>query len=181
MSPDGSAVLVFDLETQRTLEEVGGRDGIRQLRLAVGVTYDPNAAQFQTYQEADAAGLVAALRAAGQVVGYNVLGFDYEVLRPYTSHPLSDVPTVDLMVHLSNTLGWRPRLDDVAAATLGESKAGGGLDAVRWFRQGDLERVIAYCKKDVEITWRLYEFGRQNGYVKVAQRRGPAVQVRVAW
>jgi len=174
-------VLAFDLETQRTLDEVGGRDGIHELRLAVGVTYDPDAAQFQTYQEADAAGLVAALRAAEQVVGYNVLGFDYEVLRPYTSRPLSDVPTVDLMVHLLNVLGWRPRLDDVAAATLGESKAGGGLDAVRWFRQGDLERVIAYCKKDVEITWRLYEFGRRNGSVNVAQRRGPPVQVRVAW
>ena len=174
-------MLAFDLETQRTLDEVGGRDGIHELRLAVGVTYDPNAGRFDTYHEADAARLVAALRAAEQVVGYNVLGFDYEVLRPYTSHPLSDVPTVDLMAHLLNVLGWRPRLDDVAAATLGASKAGGGLDAVRWFRQGDLERVIAYCKKDVEITWRLYEFGRRNGYVKVAQRRGPPVQVPVAW
>lgn len=174
-------MLAFDLETQRTLDEVGGRDGIHELRLAVGVTYDPGAGRFDTYQEADAARLVAALRAADRVVGYNVLGFDYEVLRPYTSRPLRDVPTVDLMVHLANTLRWRPRLEDVATATLGESKTGGGLDAVRWFRQGDLERVIAYCKKDVEITWRLYEFGRQNGYVKVAQRRGPPVLVKVAW
>ncbi len=175
------AALAFDLETQRTLDEVGGRDGIRELRLAVGVTYDPEAQRFDTYQEADAAQLVAALRAAGQVVGYNVVGFDYEVLRPYTKKPLSDVPTVDLMVHLSKTLGWRPRLDDVAVATLGESKTGGGLDAVRWFRQGDLARVIACCKKDVEITWGLHAFGRQNGYVKVAQRRGSPLRVPVAW
>lgn len=180
ISPE-PALLAFDLETQRTLDEVGGRDGIHELRLAVGVTYDPEAQRFNTYQEADAAQLVAALRAAGQVVGYNVLGFDYEVLRPYAPHSLSDVPTVDLMVHLLETLGWRPRMDDVAAATLGTSKAGGGLDAVRWFRQGDLARVIAYCKKDVEITWRLYEFGRQNGYVKVAQRRGSPLRVPVAW
>ncbi len=180
MSHDRPALLVFDLETQRTLDEVG-REGIHRLRLAVGVTYDPQAERFDTYQEADAARLVSALRAAGQVVGYNVQGFDYEVLRPYASRPLSDVPTVDLMVHLANALGWRPRLDDVAAATLGETKAGGGLDAVRWFRQGDLARVIAYCKKDVEITWRLYEFGRRTGYVKVAQRVGPPVQVKVAW
>lgn len=131
-------MLAFDLETQRTLDEVGGRDGIHELRLAVAVTYDPEGRRFEAYQEADAAQLVAALCAAGQVVGYNVVGFDYEVLRPYTSKPLSDVPTADLMVHLANTLRWRPRLDDVAAATLGESKAGGGLDAVRWFRQGDL-------------------------------------------
>lgn len=175
------ALLAFDLETQRTLDEVGGREGIHLLGLAVGVTLDPETGRFDTYQEGDAAQLEAALRAAGQVVGYNVVGFDYEVLRPYASRPLTDVPTVDLMVHLSNSLGWRPRLDDVAAATLGESKTGGGLDAVRWFRQGDLARVIAYCKKDVEITWRLYAFGRQNGYVKVAQRRGGPLRVPVAW
>jgi DEAD/DEAH box helicase domain-containing protein len=69
----------------------------------------------------------------------------------------------------------------VVAATLGEHKSGNGLDAVRWFRQGLLDRVIAYCKKDVEVTWKLYDFGRRNRYVQVLDRQYRIRKVPILW
>ena len=113
-----TGLLVLDLETQHLADEVGGWDHIRDMRLAVGVTYDPSQDEYKTYLEEDALRLVDDLRSADLVVGYNLIRFDYEVLRAYTDDPLENLPTVDMMVDLQKVLGWRPKLDDVAAATL---------------------------------------------------------------
>jgi len=125
--------------------------------------------------------LIAALREADLVVGYNQIRFDYEVLRAYTDDPLTDLPTVDMLRDLHQTLGWRPKLDGIASATLGEGKSADGLQAVRWFREGQVDKVIAYCRKDVEVTWRVYDFGRKNGYVQYHDRRRRMHKVPVRW
>ncbi|MCS7177858.1 MAG: ribonuclease H-like domain-containing protein [Anaerolineae bacterium] len=174
-------MLVFDLETQHTLDEVGGRVHIRRLRMSVGVTYDPERGLYQAYTEEQAGDLIAALQAADRVVGYNLYGFDYEVLQAYARERLTFPPTVDMLVDLERTLGWRPKLDDVVAATLGERKSGDGLDAVRWFRQGRLDLVTEYCRRDVEVTWKLYDFGRRHRYVQVLDRRYSLLKVPVTW
>jgi DEAD/DEAH box helicase domain-containing protein len=174
-------LLVLDLETQRTADQVGGWSHIRDMGLSVGVTYDPELDEYHVYREEDAAQLVADLRAADLVVGYNLIRFDYEVLRAYTPDPLQDLPTVDMLVDLRHALGWRPRLNDVAAATLGEQKSADGLAAVRWFREGKLQKVIDYCKRDVEVTWRVYDFGRQNRHVLILDRQLRPRRVPVPW
>jgi len=174
-------VIVFDLETQYTANEVGGWHNIRDMRLAVGVTYNVALDEYCDYTEQEADHLIATLLEADLVVGYNVLRFDYEVLRAYTDDPLSDLPTVDMLQDLYRTLGWRPKLDDVAAATLQERKSADGLQAVRWFRQGELNKVTAYCRRDVEVTYRVYEFGQRNGYVQYHDRRWRVHRVPVKW
>lgn len=173
--------VVFDLETQHAADEVGGWSHIREMRLSVGVTYHIAEGKYRSYSEKQADQLIAALRAADLVVGYNVLRFDYEVLRAYTDDSLADLPTVDLLQHLHRTLGWRPKLDSVAGATLGIAKSADGLQAVSWFQAGDLQKLTDYCQRDVEVTWRLYEFGRQNGYVQHRDRRRRIHRVSVNW
>ena len=173
--------IVFDVETQHTADEVGGWGNIRDMRLAVAVTYDTVVDVYRDYTEQDADRLIATLRGADLVVGYNVLRFDYEVLSAYTEDSLSDLPTVDMLQDLYHALGWRPKLDSVAAATLGERKSADGLQAVRWFRQGQLDKVMAYCRRDVEVTWQVYEYGRRNGYVQYRDRSYRTHRVPVRW
>jgi DEAD/DEAH box helicase domain-containing protein len=169
------------VETQYLANEVGGWGNIRKMRLAVAVTYHLAEEAYRTFLEPDAKQLVAALRQADLVVGYNLLRFDYEVLRPYTDDPLLDLPTVDMLKDIKNALGWRLKLDDVAAATLGEGKTADGIQAVRWFRQGQVEKVADYCRRDVEVTWRVYQFGQQNGYIKYRDRSWHIRRVPVQW
>ncbi len=166
-------LLVFDLETQYLADEVGGWDHIRDMRLAVGVTYSPTEDLYRVYTEAEVEQLIADLLAAEKVVGYNLYRFDYEVLRAYTRQRLDAVPTVDMLRDLAGQLGWRPRLEDVAAATLGMGKSADG--------QGRLDLVADYCKRDVEVTWRVYDYGQQNGYVKVLDRSWRERRVPVRW
>ncbi len=176
-----SDVIVLDLETQYIASEVGGWSNIRDMRLAVGVTYHVASKEYQSYLEPDAEALISALRKADLVVGYNLLGFDYEVLRRYTEDPLLDLPTVDMLNDIHRALGFRLRLDDVAAATLGEGKSADGLQAVRWFRQGQVDRVIDYCQRDVEVTWKIYRFGQENGHVMYRDRSRRTRRVPVRW
>ena len=96
--------LFFDVETQRTFDEVGGRQNIQKLGLAAAVTYSTTAGAFCHYTEADVAGLLAEIEAADLVVGFNVLSFDYEVLRAYG--PLSPPQTVDMLDHIYRRLGF---------------------------------------------------------------------------
>ena len=173
--------IIFDLETQYAADEVGGWSNIRDMRLAVGVTYNVETTTYSSFTEKEAEALIKTLQEADLVVGYNLLRFDYEVLRAYTDDPLSDLPTVDMLQDLYRALGWRPKLDDLAAATLGERKSADGLQAVRWFREGQLDKVIDYCRRDVEVTWLVYEFGQRNGYVQYRDRRWRVHRVPVRW
>ena len=79
-------IVFFDLETQNSIDEVGGRGNLRALKMSVGVTYADGA--FHRYTETNAAELFAELKSAAVVVGFNLLNFDYEVLRAYTPDDL---------------------------------------------------------------------------------------------
>jgi len=72
-------------------------------------------------------------------------------------------------------------LDSIARATLGTTKTADGIKSVEWFRNGELEKVAEYCKADVDITRRVYEFGRDNGYVHYYSRLGSKLKVAVNW
>lgn len=173
--------IYFDIETQNTFQEVGGHHPER-LRISVAVTYDSRDGSFHRYAEADAAQLARDLREADLVVGYNLFGFDYPVLQRYTEDVvLKDLPSCDMMVRLQKRLGFRPKLDSVATATLQVGKSADGLQAVRWWRQGRVEEIFTYCEQDVDVTRRVYEFGKANRFVQYYDRQYRIRKVPVAW
>ncbi|MDE3087779.1 MAG: ribonuclease H-like domain-containing protein [Chloroflexota bacterium] len=173
--------LFFDLETQKSIQEVGGRENIKLLRVSVAVTFSTAANAFKAYTEKEVPALIADLKAADRVVGFNLLNFDYTVLKFYTPERLSDLPTLDLLADIYNKLGFRIGLDALAAATLGVKKSGGGLEAIRWFREGKIDQLTAYCRDDVSITKQLFERGRDHGFVQYVDRDGRTKRVAVSW
>ncbi len=175
-------IVVFDLETQNLLEDVGGRGNIGALKMSCAVTWSSARQDFATYWEEDIPRLIVELKTGGRVVGYNLKGFDYEVLRPYAPNErLQFLPTLDMMDDLFRTLSFRPSLDAVAKATLGESKLADGLKAVEWWRAGEKEKLAEYCQKDVDVTRRIYDFGCEFGYVQYITRLGSKQKVKVNW
>ena len=153
--------VVFDIETQNLFEDVGGRANIGALRVSCGVTWSSVRNDFCVYWEKDVPALIAELKSAGRVIGFNIKGFDYEVLRPYAPNErLQFLPTLDIMDDLFHTLSFRVNLDSVARATLGESKSASGLQAV---------------------PRRIYDFGCQNGFVQYFTRLGSKQKVKVNW
>jgi DEAD/DEAH box helicase domain-containing protein len=174
-------ILFFDVETQRTFDEVGGRHNIRKLGLSVAVTYSSADGAFHHYTEETVADLIADLKAADLVVGFNVLRFDYEVLRAYTGDRLDQIPTVDMLDQIHKRLGFRVSLDNLAATTLGTAKSADGLQAVRWYKEGRIQEILDYCQQDVEVTRQLYEYGKQHKLLRFRDRNYRVKTVPVSW
>ena len=175
------SIIVYDVETQRSFDEVGGRHNIRKLGLSAAVTYSTSTEAYQHYTEETVVDLIAELEAADLVVGFNVLSFDYEVLRAYTDDPLNDIETVDMLDHIHRRLGFRVSLDNLASTTLKTSKSADGLQAVRWYKQGRMQEILEYCQQDVEVTRKLYEYGKQYKHLKFRDRSYREKTVAVSW
>lgn len=179
VSPSGPRAIVFDLETQRSAEEVGGWEHRQKMGLAVGVVYDLDSAEFRVYTEPQVNALIAELTRARLIVGFNLRRFDFDVLRGYAALDYNTLPALDILESIYRKLGFRLSLDHLAQETLGERKSADGLQSLAWFKAGDLPRVIEYCKHDVLLTKRLYDFGRQHRYLVYRDYQGRAVRLPV--
>ncbi len=174
-------IVYFDLETQKSADEVGGWDKIRDMRMSVGVTYSTARGDYKIYGEKDVDELLTELQRADLVVGFNNLGFDYEVLHGYTILDLTQLPTLDMLVEIKKILPHRLSLDSIAHATMGVEKTAEGLQAIRWFREGKMMEIAEYCCYDVKITKLVYEYGAANKQLFYTNKFGAKLSVAVTW
>jgi DEAD/DEAH box helicase domain-containing protein len=172
-------IVFFDLESQKLFQEVPGRDPSKLL-LACGVTWSTERNDFAVYWENDAQALISELKSADRVIGFNIISFDYQVLKPYAPNEnFRTFRSTDMLQDIFRVLGFRISLDSIANATLGTAKSADGIKSVEWFRNGELDKVAEYCKSDVDITRHVYEFGRDNGFVHYFSKLGSKLKVSV--
>jgi len=156
--------IVLDIETQNTFQEVGSRD-CRLLKLSLLAVYFYKTDEYKVYFEKDLPQLWRDIQFSDRIIGYNLKGFDYYVLNNYASFDLFTLPTLDMMEEVQKKLGFRIKLDDIAHGSLGLGKSGNGLDAVRFWKNQELEKLADYCKQDVKVTKEIYEFGLKNSHL----------------
>jgi DEAD/DEAH box helicase domain-containing protein len=87
-------------------------------------------------------------------------------LNKYYPGDLSKIKSIDLKREMQQVLGRRLKLDTVAGATLGVSKSGNGLDAIQWWKDGEIDKIIKYCIDDVRLTKELYEYAIDKHFLK---------------
>ncbi len=167
---------VFDVETQRSAAEVGGWHRAERMGISVAVVYDGAADEFLVFREGEIPKLLHYLAGLDLIVGFNNKRFDNKVLSGYSSHSLHDVPTVDLLQEVKARLGYRLSLDRLATETLGSAKSGDGLLALKWYKEGRIDKIISYCRQDVEMTRDLFLFALENKYLLFRNKAGQAVR-----
>ncbi len=172
---------VLDIETRRSAQEVGGWGRAYRMGVSCAVLFDSGINDFRVYLEAEIETLVQDLQALDLVIGFNIKGFDYKVLSGLVSFDFTTIPTLDLLVKVHERLGYRLSLDALARCTLGRSKSADGLAALEWWKQGEIHRIIEYCKQDVEVTRDLYLFGQEHGYLVFQNKAKKEVCLPVAW
>ena len=177
----GERTLIFDLETQRGAEEVGGWAHIGRMGLALAIVHDLAHESYRTYFETDVDRLLLDLVMADRVVGFNIDAFDLRVLAAYTDWDLSRIRTVDLLAHIRDRLGFPLSLGHLCEANFGEGKAGGGMQSLAWWKEGRIDLIERYCRRDVELTGRLYDLGRQQRYLLYRDHAERRVRVPVGW
>jgi DEAD/DEAH box helicase domain-containing protein len=175
-------LVYFDLETQKSAAEVGGWHNKRAMKMSLGVTYSTARGGYQIYRENEVDQLLQELQRADRVIGYNVIDFDFEVLGAYSVFDLSQVPVLDLMRDVEKVVGARIGLDAITEQTIGAGKTADGLEALKWWKDGQLGKIAEYCCYDVKATRLVHEFGAAYGcvfyYSKKTQRRE---RVGVGW
>lgn len=175
-------VVVFDVETQKTFDEVGGRDNFDKLGISYAGVYSYTQDEYFGFLENELPRLETILmREQPLLVGFNSIHFDIPVMQPYFPNlDLSTLPHVDILKDIEKELGHRLKLDSVAGTTLYEHKSGDGLDAIRWYRAGDFDSIARYCIDDVKVTRNLYEFGKRHGKIYY-MAGGSKVAIPVNW
>jgi len=157
--------IVFDIETSNMFSEVGVNDPAALTISVVGV-YDSATDKYSAYLENELKQLWPIIEKADVLIGYNSDHFDVPLLDKYYPGDLRKIRSLDLMKEVKNVLGRRIKLNTLAEATLGRNKTGDGLEAIRLWKAGEIEKVKAYCLEDVKITKELYEYILLNKKVK---------------
>ncbi|MGD9129880.1 MAG: ribonuclease H-like domain-containing protein [Candidatus Woesebacteria bacterium] len=161
--------VILDVETKKTFDEVGGYFPENLGISFVGACMRRNffeKGQFFSFFEKDLGELFPLLEKADVVIGFNIDGFDMPTLTNYYTGDISKIPTLDLMSKIKDSFGKRIALDAVAQETLGIGKTGDGLDAIKYYRSGALDKLEAYCLQDVKVTRDIYDHGLKTGKVK---------------
>jgi DEAD/DEAH box helicase domain-containing protein len=175
--------VLFDVETLRAAAEVGGFGNCHRMGVAIAVACFLEEGSFASFGERQVHELAAALRQATLVVGFNVKRFDYAVLAGYTGEDYCrTLPTLDLLEDIHTRLGFRVGLGRLALDTLGLGKSADGLQSLAWVKEGRLDLVESYCRRDVEILRDLYLHGRREGCLFYHdQRRDVRLRLAVEW
>lgn len=159
-----NGIVFFDLETKFLANEVGGWQNAHLMGVSVAVLYDYDDSKFSFYEEKDVDILIEKLVNAKLVVGYNIEDFDLKVLSAYYGKKLK-LNTFDILKKIKEKLGVRKSLQHLASINLNSEKIADGLQAVKWFRDGEIEKLKLYCQKDVELVKDLFELYRKQGYL----------------
>lgn len=170
--------VVLDIETSNTFNDVGGYFP-NKLNVSVICAYFYETDTWESFLEDEVALLCKRLEDCDSIIGYNTIGFDLPVMNRYYAGDLLKLPQCDMLDHIRKSLGFRIKLDDVAAATIGTKKSAHGLLAVKWWKEGRVQDVIDYCMQDVKVTKEVYEFGLKNGYVLFDDKQGERRMVEV--
>jgi DEAD/DEAH box helicase domain-containing protein len=163
--------VVFDIETKNTFQDVGAYNPAL-LQVSVVCAYFYETDTFEAFLEADLPKLWPRLERADRLVGYNSDHFDIPCLQNYYPGDLTRLPSLDLLSEIQKRLGFRIKLDDVAQATLGIGKSGHGLQAVEFWKKGEIEKLKEYCIQDVRVTRDVYEYALVHKEIKFNDRMG---------
>ena len=155
--------ITFDIETEG---DFLGQGDFSNLEVTVVGVHDSETDEFKSFLKSELPQLWPIFERADLLVGFNSDHFDIPILNKYYAGDLTKIKSIDLLKEIKNVLGRRLKLDGVAEATLGKKKSGSGADAGRWWAEGSIEKVRAYCLDDVRITMELYEYAKKNGSLK---------------
>lgn len=173
----GKNIVVYDCEIENDVDgKVVTWDRKDLMGFSVGCTFDYLTGDFGVYFKEDIQRLAGRLNNADLVVGFNILGFDNELVRAQGGDlkPDNELRHYDILFYSRLSVGWTPRdrfpkglrLDDHLKSTFGNQfmKTEDGALAPKMWRDGRRGEVVSYCLADVTRERNLFEHIVLNGW-----------------
>ena len=159
--------LVFDIETKNILQGKGNKSSdILSLDISVVGVYSYARSEYFAFLEEEFPTLWELINESDVLVGFNSNHFDIPILNKYYPGDLESIKSIDLLEAVRDSLRRRLKMDWIAKGTLGIEKSGDGLDAIDWWRDGEIDKIKKYCLQDVKITKELFEYVKENKVLK---------------
>ena len=199
-------VMALDIETGNYSWEIGGWDKHSLFEPTVVCTWDGSDGHVFSKEEIEVEGaqvhplhprelgdpLQNHIAAGGVILGHNIRKFDLPVLNAaldcWTAGDLmskseSIIDTKLLVSKAAVAHGQiATALDVLARTTLDIGKSMKSADAPEAWRDGRYIEVAEYCLKDCQLTFDLYQYGRENGIVKSRSLEdGSIIELEVDW
>lgn len=174
-------LVVFDVETKKAFDEVGGYYPEKLGVSVSGVWYGEEGSEgtLRAFREEEFSEMFKIFESADRIVGFNSINFDMPALQPHYVGDLLKLPNLDMLVEVEKQVGHRVKLDALAQETLGIQKGGHGLDAITYYHEGNWDKLIKYCLEDVVITRDLYLHGVKHKKLKFKNKWNNLVEVNV--
>lgn len=169
--------IVFDIETKNIFQDVGSNNP-EDLDISVVGVFNYDTGKYESFLEEEFEKMWPMFKNAETLITFNGDHFDIPLLNKYYKKAglgdLTQIYSLDLLKEIRQAYGRRMKLDQIAEGTFGIHKSGNGLEAVAWWRQGEIEKIKKYCLDDVKITKDVYEFAKNNK--KLMFKEGPFVK-----
>ena len=162
--------IVFDIETSNIFQDVGSNNPA-DLSISIVGIYEYEGDRYSTFTQEEFGKLWPILENDDMFITFNGDHFDIPLLNKYYQGDLFKIKSLDILKEMHKSAGRRMKLDQIAEGTLGINKSGHGLDAIKWWKNGEVDKVKKYCLEDVRITKDVYEYALKNG--KLIFKEGP--------
>lgn len=165
--------IVFDIETKNIFQDVGSNNPVDLDISLVGV-YDYETGKYSSFLQEEFPLMWPIFEKADTLITFNGDHFDIPLLNKYYQGDLTKFRSLDVLKEIRQAYGRRMKLDQIAEGTLGINKIGNGLEAIVWWREGQIDKIREYCLKDVEITKNVYEYALKNN--RLMFKEGPFIK-----
>lgn len=199
-----SKVMALDIETGNYSYEIGGWDKHSLFEPTVVATWDGDNGHVFSKQDIEMTTaevhelhprilgdhLQKHIDNGGVILGHNIKKFDLPVLNAaldcWTAGDLmtkaESVIDTKLLISKAGGKDIATSLEMLARNTLDIGKSMTSHDAPEAWRAGRYLEVAEYCLKDSQLTYDLYNYGRENGIVKSRSLEdGSIVEIEVNW
>ena len=158
-------IVVFDIETKNIFQDVGKNDPALLDISVVGI-YESKTDKYNCFLEEEFGQMWPIFERADLIVGFNSEHFDMPLINKYYHGDLSKIKHLDILKEIKNSYGRRMKLDQIAEGTLSSNKSSHGLQAVTWWKNGEIEKLKKYCVDDVKITKEVFDYAVKHGKLK---------------
>ena len=176
--------LALDIETANYSHEIGGWDQTHLFEPTVVATWDGGEGTIYVNKRSP----IKHTQSGEPIIGHNIKFFDMPILRDaldcWTAGDLLSKGEylLDTSQILKKSVGHAVPLNDACIHTLGEGKTMKSHDAPLEWRYENYDKVSEYCLKDAQLVYDLWQFGKDEGFVKARCRKtGEVKEYEVEW
>jgi DNA polymerase III alpha subunit (gram-positive type) len=173
--------LVLDIETKKSIDDVGGWINKHKMGIAVLCAIDLDSGEefifSDSYPGAESLDGLFEFLDGNVLIGHNICSFDFRLIQEEVAKNTND----ELVVGLLDTGAKRISLASFSEAMFGTFKKMHGADAPIEWQKGNKKKVVEYCMDDVRKTVQLLKHGIDNGFVYYLDKDKEKKKIDVDW